>query len=57
MKHFLNVLSSGTCEVVTANRFTRLSQNKDMEILNNEPNQESVSEITKSQYEYDYIIS
>ena len=57
MKPFLNVLSSGTCEVGTANRFTRLFQNNDMEILNNEPNQASVSEITTSQYEYDYIIS
>ena len=51
MKHFPNVLSSGTCEVITTNRFTCLSQNNDMEIPINEPNQASVSDITTSQYD------
>ena len=35
----------------------RLSQNNGMEILTNEPNQASVSDITTSQYDDDYIIS
>ena len=47
---FQNVLSSCTCEVTTANRFTCLSQNNDMEIPVNQA-MPSVSDLAQSRHD------
>ena len=55
--YFSIVLSSSTCEVTSTNRFICLSQNNDMEIPVNEPNQASVSDITQSRHDDDNVIT